>query len=124
MATIKTYDRADEFRFEILGKFAGSCVHEVAVEWTSQAPESFHRKFTVDISGMTGYDNAGKKLLREMHRHGAQFACATPQSLIFFSEISARVKASGLSVIREEPETPRKPSDTEKNMPWPISRAR
>lgn len=118
------YDRADEFRFEILGKFAGSCVHDVAVEWTAQLPESFHRKFTVDISGMTGYDNSGRKLLRDMHRHGAQFACATPQSLTFFGEISARLKQSGLTVIRDEGETPRKPADSQQNTVWPASRAR
>jgi hypothetical protein len=115
VATIKVYDRADEFRIEILGKFAGSCVNDVAVEWTAEVPESFHRKFTVDISGMTGYDYAGKKLLREMHYHGTQFACGTPQSLTFLSEISAPLKQTGVMLIRDQSETLRKPIDVEKD---------
>lgn len=122
MATIKVYDRADEFRFEILGKFAGSCVNDVAVRWTAEVPHSFHRKFTVDISGMTDYDPDGRKLLREMHRQGTQFACGTPQSLTFFREISATLKQSGLTVIREPGEPSRKRSDSEKNTTWAASR--
>jgi hypothetical protein len=118
VATINVYDRADEFRFEILGKFAGSCVSDVAVRWTAELPDSFHRKFTVDISGMTGYDLDGRKLLREMHRHGTQFACGTPQSLTFFREISATLKQSGVTLIRNPGEPSRKASDAEKNDSW------
>jgi hypothetical protein len=120
VATIKVYDRADEFRFEILGKFAGGCVNDVAAQWTAEIPESFHRKFTVDISGMTGYDYAGKKLLRDMHRHGTQFACGTPESLTFFGEISASVKPSGVTVIRDQRES--KDKDAEESRSWRVSR--
>lgn len=122
MATIKLYDRADEFRFEILGKFAGDCVNDVAVRWTAEVPESFHRKFTVDISGMTGYDHDGRRLLREMHRHGTQFACGTPESLTFFREISATLKPAGVTPIRDVGETPRKLVESERNILWPASR--
>jgi hypothetical protein len=122
VGTLKVYDRADEFRFEILGKFAGSCVDDVAAQWTAKAPESFHRKFTVDISAMTGYDYAGKKLLREMLRHGTQFACSTPLSLTFLSEISAPLKHSGVTLIRDPAETPRKATNSEQNALFPGTR--
>lgn len=123
MATIKLYDRADELRFEILGKFAGDCVNDVAARWTAEVPKSFHRKFTVDISGMTGYDHDGQKLLHQMHLHGTQFACGTPESLTFFREISATLKRSGVTLIRDPHETPRKPAESEQNDLWPASRS-
>ncbi|HWF46097.1 MAG TPA: hypothetical protein VG168_03755 [Bryobacteraceae bacterium] len=123
MATIKVYDRADEFRFEILGKFAGGCVNDVASQWTAEFPHSFHRKFTVDISGMTGYDYDGKKLLREMHHRGTQFACGTPQSLTFFREISTPLKQSGVTMIHDAGETPRKPAESESENIWSVSTA-
>jgi hypothetical protein len=121
VATIKMHDRADEFRFEILGKFAGSCVNDVAARWTAEAPESFHRKFTVDISRMTGYDQDGRKLLRKMHRHGTQFACGTPESLTFLREISATLKQVAVTTIRDPGETPRKPAESERNTAWRAS---
>ena len=108
MAKIRVYDRADEFRFEIVGKFAGGCVDDVASEWIVTLRESFHRKFTVDISGMSGYDNAGRKLLRDMHKYGTQFACGTPLSLAFFSEISAPLKTAQLTIIPNRNDLPRK----------------
>lgn len=122
MATIKIYDRADEFRFEILGKFAGGCVKDVASQWTADVPESFHRKFTVDISGMTGYDYAGKNLLRDMHRHGIQFACGTPQSLIFLEEISVTLRQSGVTLIRDQSESAPKNRDAEQSPARPLTR--
>jgi hypothetical protein len=123
MAKIRVYDRADEFRFEILGKFAGGCVDDVAAEWTAALPESFHRKFTVDISGMTGYDAAGRKLLRTMHQHGTQFACATPLSLTFFSEISAPFKNGQITMIRDGGVAPSKPAEAKQSTPFLVKHA-
>lgn len=88
MATIKTHDKADEFRVEIAGRFAGGLIDEVAAYWSAALHETSRRKFTVDISRLTGYDHPGCKLLAKMYRHGAQFAAATPLSLVFLAEIS------------------------------------
>lgn len=88
MATITIHDRAEEFRIEIIGKFAGDVVDDAAAHWKSALRETPPRRFTVDISRLNGYDYAGCKLLSKMYHHGAQFAAATPLSLVFLSEIS------------------------------------
>lgn len=88
MATITIHDRAEEFRIEIVGKFAGDVVDDAAAHWKSALRETPPRRFTVDISRLSGYDYAGCKLLSKMYHHGAQFAAATPLSLVFLSEIS------------------------------------
>ena len=92
MATIKIYDRAEEFRVEIAGRFAGEIVNEAAACWKTALREIPPRRFTVDISRLTGYDTAGCKLLNRMYNHGTQFAASTPLSLVFLSEISAPIR--------------------------------
>ena len=92
MATLKIYDRADEFRIEIAGRFGGDAVEEVRSNWRDALLETSLRRFTVDISRLSGYDAAGRKLLSEMYRHGAQIAAGTPLALVFLNEISAPVR--------------------------------
>ena len=86
-ATVKISERADEVRLAINGKLCADSVDEALRAW--QAALKAQRRFIVDISELTGYDRSGRKLLREMHQHGATFAAATPGSLVFLSEISA-----------------------------------
>ena len=78
LTEITINDRADEFRVAIAGKFAADCVREVEAKWRSVLSEAHSRRFTVDISRITGFDVAGRKLLRDMYQHGAVFAASTP----------------------------------------------
>lgn len=89
MATVKVYDRADEFRIDIAGRFAGECVDDICKTWKNALLEAGPRRFTTDISRLSGYDLEGRKLLQEMYHHGMQFAAGTPLSLVFLNEISA-----------------------------------
>lgn len=89
MATIKVYDRADEFRIEIAGRFAGPCVDDIAATWKKALQEGGARRFIIDISRLTSYELAGRKLLGEMYQHGMQIAAGTPLSLVFLNEISS-----------------------------------
>lgn len=98
MATFKIHDRADEFRVEIAGRFAGACVDEVRTAWQSALRKALSRHFTVDLTRLSGYDAEGRKLLRDMHQHGTQFAAGTPESLIFLREISTPVRQGPLLV--------------------------
>ena len=116
MGQITTKDRADEFRVVINGKFAAGCVREVEAGWRSVLSEIHSRRFTVDISAMSGFDVAGRKLLRDMYLHGAVFAAGTPVSLIFLNEISARRRAATLipEYSMEAPlENEKKPAQSE-----------
>lgn len=88
MPILKIYDRAHEFRVEIHGKFAGSCVADVANAWRAALLETPSRTYAIDISNMVGYDSAGRKLLSEMCQHGMQIAARTPAALMFLAEIS------------------------------------
>lgn len=103
MATLKIHDGADEFRIEIAGRLAGESVEEIQVSWQNALAVPALRRFTVDISRLSGYDAAGRRLLREMHRHGTQFAAATPLSLVFLGEISTPLRRGPLLLRVAEP---------------------
>lgn len=92
MATITIHDRADEFRLEIVGRFSGDVVSDASIHWKNTLRETPPRRFTVDISRLSGYDYTGCKLLSKMYHHGAHFAAATPLSLVFLNEISLPVR--------------------------------
>jgi hypothetical protein len=98
---LKFKDGADEFRVTIIGKFSVDYVHEVESRWRSVLSEVHSRRFTVDISGLSGFDPAGRRLLREMYHHGAVFAASTPLSLVFLNEISAP-RRRGVMIMPEK----------------------
>jgi hypothetical protein len=90
VVTLKFQDNATEFRVEIMGRFSGGTVKEVYRFWRTVVTEG-DRLFAFDISKMAGYDSAGCALLRDMFRYGAKIVAATPESLVFLSEISRAV---------------------------------
>jgi ABC-type transporter Mla MlaB component len=103
VATIKIRDWADEFRIEIIGRFAGSSITEAANEWQralSQA--SSQRLVVVDITRMSGYDAAGRQLLAHMHNHGTTIAAGTALSLVFLHEITDTPKADPRLVLESQ----------------------
>jgi ABC-type transporter Mla MlaB component len=104
--TVKIHDRADEFRIELIGRFSGSIIDEVASSWKEVLADTSPRKCTVDISRLSGYDHAGRKLLREMYKHGTQFAAGNPVALTFLNEISLPERR-GPAVVQSLPETNR-----------------
>ena len=102
MATIKVYDRADEFRIEIAGRFSGECVSDIAATWKKALRTAGSRRYVVNISRLASYDPAGRKLLQDMYRHGTQIAAGTPLSLVFLNEISASPRR-GPAQVHEVP---------------------
>ena len=92
VATHKIHDRADEFRVDIIGRFAGQCVEEVRTAWQDALKKTLSRQFTVDLTRVSGYDGDGRKLLRDMHQHGTQFAAGTPEALVLLQEISVATR--------------------------------
>lgn len=110
MSTIQTYDGADEFRIEIVGRFQGPSVDEVARMWRTALREARPRNCIVDITRISGYDTAGCRLLRDMYYHGTQIAAGTPESLVYLSEISTP-RRRGPALVRERPAPPRERTD-------------
>jgi hypothetical protein len=88
MATYRIHDRTDEFRVEIVGRFAGGCVQEVRTAWQDSLKRTLSRQVIVNLTRVSGYDLEGQQLLQEMHRHGTQFAAGTPDALVLLQEIS------------------------------------
>lgn len=107
MPTIKIFDRANEFRIQIVGRFQGESVTDVAHAWRDAMRAPGGRKCTVDISRLSGYDPAGCNLLRDMYQHGTQIAAGTPLSLVFLNEISTR-RRRGPALVRERPRSAEK----------------
>jgi hypothetical protein len=102
MRTIEIRDGAAEFRVILKGRFAGPAVQEVRRMWVEKMAECLPTQFTVDISDLSDYDAAGRKLLREMHLHGIHFAASTPASLVLLSEISSPKRLS-VTMMPEQP---------------------
>ena len=110
LATYKVLDGADEFRIEIVGKFAGQCVRDVSGCWHEALGKNIQRQIAVDISRISGYDTGGKTLLCEMHRHGTVIAASTPSSLVFLQEITSARRTP--AVLHEAPKAVSRPART------------
>jgi hypothetical protein len=104
VVNIKLLDNADEFRVEIAGRFAGGVVDDVLYIWKTVLLESNSRRFTIDITQLTGYDYAGCSLLSDMQRHGTHISAGSPLSLVFLSEISGPKRKLGPSLVRKKPQ--------------------
>jgi ABC-type transporter Mla MlaB component len=103
VAIVKVFDRADEVRVEIAGRFANSTVEEVASTWHATLSERAPRRFTVDISRLSGYDSAGRNLLSSMYHHGVRIAASTPLSLVFLNEVSSIPRQPHPAVVYSAP---------------------
>jgi hypothetical protein len=98
--TLNISDQADEFRIEIFGRFADSAVNDAAAAWKAALLTNTPRRISVDITRMSGYDQAGYLLLRDFCNHGTHIVAGTPRSLFFFTEISARSRSTPASISR------------------------
>jgi hypothetical protein len=103
VAKLHVVDEANLFRVEIEGRFAGEAVDRVRQHWEAVLQEGSVRRFTVDISQLTGYDTAGSRLLRQMYRHGVHISARTPRSLVFLNEIAAP-SVSGPTLVYKAPQ--------------------
>ena len=110
VATFRILDKADEFRIELIGRFAGACVGELRNAWSEKLCKKLGQRFTVDLARMSGWDAGGRKLLRDMHQHGTQFVAGNAETLVFLREISVRVSRG--PVLVPEAKAPRKETVT------------
>jgi hypothetical protein len=103
VVSIKLRDNADEFRVEIAGRFAGAVVDDVLYVWKAVLREGASRRFTIDITQLTGYDYAGCSLLTDMQKHGTRISAGSALSLVFLSEISTPPRKPGPELVRRRP---------------------
>jgi hypothetical protein len=117
LLSINIRDNADEFRVEITGRFAGSVVDDVLYVWKTVLLEGDSRRFTIDITKLTGYDYAGCSLLSDMQRHGTHIVAGSPLSLVFLNEISSR-RRNGPTPVRKS--TQREALETKSRKDRPV----
>ncbi len=103
MVSIRIRDNADEFRVEIAGRFAGAVVDDVLYMWKAVQRVGDSRRFTIDITQLTGYDYAGCSLLTDMQTYGTRISAGSALSLVFLNEISGSKPKPGPTLVRKRP---------------------
>lgn len=103
MVSITLRDNADEFRVQIAGRFAGDVVDDVLYLWKSVVKGGNSRRFTIDITQLTGYDYAGCSLLTDMQTYGVHISACSALSLVFLSEISSPGRKPRPTLVRKRP---------------------
>jgi outer membrane protein len=88
MLRISTETKRAKTILTIEGRIAGSSVATVEQCWRELYSASPKQKFVVNLCGVSFIDNAGKALLREMHRLGVDFHAEGCLNQAIVSEIS------------------------------------
>ncbi len=73
MLRITADDHARVLTFRLEGRLEGPWVRELEQCWRSMLDAVSKPTITVDLTGVTYIDAAGKRQLAEMHEQGAQF---------------------------------------------------
>src|SRR6202008_2489975 len=83
MLRITTETRRGRTVLSVEGRVAGASVSILEQCWRDLYAASPRQKFSVSLCGVSYIDNAGKVLLKEMHRHGADLLgeCCQKQSI-------------------------------------------
>jgi hypothetical protein len=72
MLKITLHDTAGPLRLELEGRLAGAWVCELEHCWHTSKARHPNRKCSVDLTGVTFIDQAGRYLLQLMHRDGVR----------------------------------------------------
>ncbi len=94
MLRISTVTKRAKTILTIEGRMAGSSVATVEQCWRELYAASPKQKFIVNLCGVSFIDSAGKVLLREMHRVGAEFTAEGCLNQAIVSEISTEEEAA------------------------------
>ena len=77
MLKIIVCDTTGHLRIELEGRLAGAWVCELEQCWYSAKTSHPHRPLTVDLTSVTFIDQAGRYLLRLMHRDSVSFVTSS-----------------------------------------------
>lgn len=88
MVRVTREDEGEVVRLKIEGRLAGSDVNNVQVYWQTITAARQHSSILIDLTGVTFVDEAGKKLLAEMNRHGDKFVAGGLLTKAIIEEVS------------------------------------
>ena len=94
MLRITTETKRSKTILTIEGRIAGASVGTVEQCWRELYAATPRQKFLVNLCGVSFIDNAGKVLLREMHRLGADFQAEGCLNQAIVDEIAASQESS------------------------------
>jgi outer membrane protein len=94
MLRITTETKRAKTTLTIEGRIAGPSVGTVEQCWRELYAAAPKQKFIVNLCGVSFIDNAGKMLLREMHRLGAEFQAVGCLNQAIVNEIAASEDAA------------------------------
>jgi anti-anti-sigma regulatory factor len=87
MLRVTTKDEEEVIRLKIEGRLAGPDVDSVENHWHSITARQ-HAPILIDLTGVTFVDEAGKRLLAEMNRHGDKFVASGLMTKAIIEEFS------------------------------------
>src|SRR5438132_11480565 len=76
MFRVTTHDEPGSLTFQVEGRLAGPCVDELADCWQRTLAGQRRPVGRVDLAGVTFVDAAGKALLAQLHRAGAELVAS------------------------------------------------
>jgi hypothetical protein len=88
MLNITLHDVAGQLSLELEGRLAGAWVCEVEQCWHTVKASHPNRKFSIDLTGVTYIDRAGRYLLRLMSRDGVSFVASGLMVQDIFDQIT------------------------------------
>lgn len=77
MLKITIHNATGQLRLELAGRLAGAWVCELEHCWHTAKTSHPHRQLSVDLTGVTFIDQAGRYLLQLMHRDGVCFVASS-----------------------------------------------
>jgi hypothetical protein len=77
MLKITIHNAAGHLSLELAGRLAGAWVCELEHCWYTARASHPHRTLSVDLTGVTFIDQAGRYLLQLMHRDGVRFVASS-----------------------------------------------
>jgi anti-anti-sigma regulatory factor len=92
MLRITADDRARVLTFRLEGRLEGPWVRELEQCWRGMCDAVSKPTITVDLTGVTYVDAAGKAQLADMHEQGAAFVTDDCMTKAVVDEIVARAK--------------------------------
>lgn len=88
MVRVTTEDEVEMVRLKIEGRLAGNDVNHVQVHWQTIIAARERSSILIDLTGVTFVDEAGKRLLAEMKRHGDKFVAGGLLTKAIIEEVS------------------------------------
>lgn len=103
MLRISTETKRTKTIVTIEGRIAGVSVATVEQCWRELFAASPKQKFIVNLGGVSFIDNAGKVVLREMHRLGAEFQAEGCLNQAIVDEISSQEESTSVGKHAKKP---------------------